>query len=195
MSKQTELVGLTNPSQLLTSIKTVDGGGSLLDADLLDGQQGSFYQNGIIIRDYGAAATNYSTTSNVWVDTGLTLTITPASANSYFYVELHHVNHINTQTPNYGGATRLLGGNDEIARGGEFVLLNQTATGNYNGDLQAYGSFYNPATASPIVFKAQAVSQNTSATESYYWHWGSQNYINDQITSPRLRVVEFKQGV
>jgi hypothetical protein len=195
MSKQTELVGLTNPSQLLTSIKTVDGGGSLLDADLLDGQQGSFYQNGIIIREYVGAAANHSTTSNVWVDTGLTLTITPASANSYFYVELFHINHINTQTPNFGGATRVLGGNDEIARGGEFVILNQTATGNYNGDLQAYGSFYNPAIASPIVFKTQSVSQNTSAVESYYWHWGGHNYINNQVSSPRLRVTEFKQGL
>jgi len=195
MSKQTELVGLTNPSQLLTSIKTVDGGGSLLDADLLDGQQGSFYQNGIIIREYVGAATNYGTTSNAWVDAGLTLTITPASANSYFYVELFHVNHINTQTPNFGGATRVLGGNDEIARGGEFVFLNQTATGNYNGDLQTYGSFYSPATASPIIFKVQVVSQNSSAAETYYWHWGGQNYINGQDPSPRLRVTEFKQGV
>ena len=40
MSKQTELVGLTNPSQLLTSIKTVDGSGSGLDAELLSGVSG-----------------------------------------------------------------------------------------------------------------------------------------------------------
>lgn len=32
-------------SEILTAIKTVDGAGSGLDADLLDGQQGSFYQN------------------------------------------------------------------------------------------------------------------------------------------------------
>ena len=32
-------------SEILTAIKTVDGAGSGLDADLLDGQQGSYYQN------------------------------------------------------------------------------------------------------------------------------------------------------
>ena len=32
-------------SQLLTEVKTVDGSGSGLDADLLDGQQGSYYRN------------------------------------------------------------------------------------------------------------------------------------------------------
>lgn len=32
-------------AQVLTLMKTVDGAGSLLDSDLLDGQQGSFYQN------------------------------------------------------------------------------------------------------------------------------------------------------
>ena len=33
------------PAELLTAIKTVDGSGSGLDADLLDGQQGSYYLN------------------------------------------------------------------------------------------------------------------------------------------------------
>jgi len=34
----------STPSQLLTAIKTVDGSGSGLDADLLDGQNGTYYQ-------------------------------------------------------------------------------------------------------------------------------------------------------
>ena len=34
-----------NASEILTAIKTVDGSGSGLDADLLDGQQGSYYLN------------------------------------------------------------------------------------------------------------------------------------------------------
>lgn len=40
-----DTLGPVSPSDLLTAIKTVDGAGSGLDADLLDGQHGSFYQN------------------------------------------------------------------------------------------------------------------------------------------------------
>jgi hypothetical protein len=38
------IAGLSN-SELLESVKTVDGSGSELDADLLNGQEGSFYQD------------------------------------------------------------------------------------------------------------------------------------------------------
>ena len=38
-------------AQLLTAIKTVDGTGSGLDADLLDGQQGSYYQKKTTVQD------------------------------------------------------------------------------------------------------------------------------------------------
>ena len=34
----------TQFTQLLTALKTVDGAGSGLDADLLDGQSGSYYR-------------------------------------------------------------------------------------------------------------------------------------------------------
>jgi hypothetical protein len=40
---QSGLNKITSPSALFTYIKTVDGTGSGLDADLLDGQQGSYY--------------------------------------------------------------------------------------------------------------------------------------------------------
>ena len=34
----------SNASELMTAIKTVDGAGTGLDADLLDGQQGAYYR-------------------------------------------------------------------------------------------------------------------------------------------------------
>lgn len=41
----TETETYSTPTELLTAIKTVDGIGSLLDSDLLDGQEGSYYLN------------------------------------------------------------------------------------------------------------------------------------------------------
>ncbi len=38
-------------AQILTAVKTVDGSGSGLDADLLDGQQGSYYQKKTTVQD------------------------------------------------------------------------------------------------------------------------------------------------
>jgi len=40
-----DIIGEVTPSSMLTKIKTVDGSGSGLDADLLDGNEGSYYLN------------------------------------------------------------------------------------------------------------------------------------------------------
>ena len=185
-----ELTGLDSYS--LASEEGILAGGNIkANAFIGDGSALTGVRN-IIIRDNaGASGTNYSTTSNVWVDSGLAITITPASANSYFYVEFRHNSHINRNTPNFGGASRILGGATEIARGGEYIHQTSASNLDYNGDKTHYGSFYNPNTAAAIVFKAQVVSKSTG-TESYYWHWGAQTYISGAAEiGPRIRVIEF----
>jgi hypothetical protein len=52
------------PSEILTAIKTVDGAGSALDGDLLDGQQGSFYQNATNITTGTLPAARFNNTSH-----------------------------------------------------------------------------------------------------------------------------------
>jgi len=145
----------------------------------------------ITIRNHSLGAVGQSTTSNTWVDSGLTLTITPASANSYFYVEVFHVEHINESTPNYGGASRIIAGSTEIVRGGQLKqVTNSSNISGYNGIIHNYGSFYDPSTTSAIVFKAQVVSANISSSHEYHWQWGH-DYIEGSVMSPRLRITEF----
>jgi len=157
--------------------------------------RGAVEMGRIIIHEHQLAATNHSLSGSTtaWTDTGLTKTITPQSAKSYFWVEMYHNEHINPNTPNYGGGLRLMGGSTEISRGGAMEYQSGTwASGadyRYNGDAKTWGGWYNPATASAIVFKAQAAAPNSQAGNYYYWHWQS-NYIANQ-TGPRLRIIEF----
>ena len=80
-SKPTTLSGYSiAASNVLTELLTVDGAGSGLDADLLDGQQGSFYQNATNINAGTLAATRGGTglssfTTNRYFKAGSTSTI------------------------------------------------------------------------------------------------------------------------
>ena len=149
----------------------------------------------IIVHDTVLSTANksISNTQQTWTDV-ITKTVTPQSANSYFWVELYHNEHINTQTPNYGGGLRLRGTtggvSTEIARGGamEYVTNGSSIPG-YNGDAKTWGGFYNPTTASSIVFAGQATGVSGQTGNNYYWHWAS-GYIANQ-PGPRLRIVEF----
>ena len=157
--------------------------------------RGAVEMGRIIIHEHQLPATTFSLSGSTtaWTNTGLTRTITPQSAKSYFWVEIYHNEHINPNTPNYGGGLRLMGGSTEISRGGAMEYQVGTwASGadyRYGGDAKTWGGWYNPATASAIVFKAQAAAPNSQTGNYYYWHWQS-NYIANQ-TGPRLRIIEF----
>jgi hypothetical protein len=151
-----------------------------------------------IIHDHQLGQTTYSlaNSNTTWVNSGLTKTVTPQSAKSYFWVEVYHNEHINPNTPNHGGGMRILGDSTEIARGGEFEFQVGTWASStdyrYNGNSKTWGSWYNPQTASAIVFKAQVVAPNNTGGNTgnyYYWHWGSGYIANN--AGPRLRIVEF----
>jgi hypothetical protein len=172
---------------------TVDGTASATQYN-----RGAAEMGTAIIHDHQLAQTTYSlaNSNTTWVNSGLTKTVTPQSAKSYFWVEAYHNEHINPNTPNHGGGMRILGDSTEIARGGEFEFQvgswASSADYRYNGNSKTWGSWYNPQTASAIVFKAQVVAPNNTGSNTgnfYYWHWGS-NYIANH-TGPRLRIVEF----
>jgi hypothetical protein len=82
-------------ADVLTKIKTVDGSGSGLDADLLDGQQGSYYLDYNNFTNTPSVPTavvrqvktftltgSFSTSSSSFTNTGKTFTITPLSTTS-----------------------------------------------------------------------------------------------------------------
>lgn len=58
--------GSQTPAELLADIKTVDGSGSGLDADLLDGQQGSYYAAASSLSSYLPKANNSDYQLQVW---------------------------------------------------------------------------------------------------------------------------------
>jgi hypothetical protein len=149
----------------------------------------------IIFHDNQMSTANksISNTQTSWSD-GATKVVTPQSANSYFWVELYHNEHINTQTPNYGGGLRLIGDtggvSTEVARGGEMIYVSNGAYAEgYNGNAKVWGGWYSPATASNITFRLQVTGTSSQSGNNYYWHWQS-NYIANQ-PGPRLRIVEF----
>ena len=150
----------------------------------------------IIFHDNEVSNVNRSVSSGqtTWTD-ALCKVVTPQSANSYFWVEFYHNEHINTQTPNYGGGLRLIGDtggvDTEIARGGEMKYRTIASTiPPYNGNAKTWGSWYNPTTASNITFRAQVTgSQGQSGGNNYYYHWASLYIANQR--GPRLRIVEF----
>jgi len=150
----------------------------------------------IIFHDNEVSNVNRSVSSGqtTWTD-ALSKVVTPQSANSYFWVEFYHNEHINTQTPNYGGGLRLIGDtggvDTEIARGGEMKYRTIASTiPPYNGNAKTWGSWYNPTTASNITFRAQVTgSQGQSGGNNYYYHWASLYIANQR--GPRLRIVEF----
>jgi len=183
-------IGTTSPANPLTVIGT---------ASATQYNRDSIEMGTIIVHDHLLTNTNRSLSSSTttWTDTGMTKTVTPQSAKSYFWVEVYHNEHINPNTPNHGGGMRILGGSTEISRGGEMIYqIGGALSGNYNynGNAKTWGGWYNPGTASAIVFKAQVVAPTQSQNHSpagnfYYWHWAS-NYINTGI-GPRLRIIEF----
>jgi hypothetical protein len=151
----------------------------------------------VIFHDNVMSGANHSVSNTLttW-STVVSKTVTPQSANSYFWVEFYHNEHINYGTPNFGGGLRLTGHTGgvttEIARGGEMLYLVGTVQNGhyvYNGNAKVWGGFYNPTTASNIVFSTQATGTNSQNGNNYYYHWQS-SYIANQ-PGPRLRIVEF----
>ena len=158
--------------------------------------RGAIEMGTLITHDHVLAQGNKSVSAatTTWTNTGLTKTVTPQSAKSYFWVEMFHNEHMNPGTPNFGGGLRLLGGSTEIARGGEMIYQTGTSPSvyRYNGNAKTWGGWYYPQTASAIIFKAEVVSPSHASASGgnyYYWHWHS-NYIANN-TGPRLRIIEF----
>jgi len=196
--------GATNIHSPSNAKVTFDGNGNVGIAGIVYAHQ---YNRGtvasstpmgtIIFHDTVLSTANksISNTQTTWTDV-ITKTVTPQSANSYFWVELYHNEHINYGTPNYGGGLRLRGTtggvSTEIARGGEMVYVIGSPQGGhyvYNGNAKTWGGFYNPTTASSITFAGQATGVSGQSGNNYYWHWQS-NYIANQ-PGPRLRIIEF----
>ena len=145
----------------------------------------------VIFHDHVGTLGNHSisNTQTTW-STILSKTFTPQSANSYFYAEVYHNEHINTQTPNYGGGVKIMEGSTEIVRGGQMKYATIPANvHSYNGDAKTFGGWHSPNSATALTFTVQITGVNSQSGNNYYFHWNS-GYIAN-MPAPRLRVVEF----
>ena len=137
-------------AEILTAIKTVDGSGSGLDADLLDGQQGSYYATA------SALTTTTATTNAALPRTGgaMTGTITgrdfKTQAGYHFQRSDHHSGHLEGSYNNVG------------------------ANGPKSNPIYTIGSSYNPASTTlgnmyGIGYSRGDASFLTSLTGSVQW--------------------------
>jgi hypothetical protein len=171
-------------SEILTAIKTVDGAGSGLDADILDGQQGSYYLdannfvnmpagytgwtvsdgtnsenvadgNSVIFAATGAASVSYNTTSNT-LTIGATDTNTTYSAGSGLSLSGTTFSHSDTSTQS------------SVNNSGNTVI--QDITLDTYGHITAIGSttLSLPSTASTVkVWVNLQANPSTSVRDSY----------------------------
>jgi hypothetical protein len=121
-------------------------------------------------------STNVSSSTNTFIDTGLTATITPSSASSKILV-LVHQNGLMKQT----SASVCMG--LQLLRGASVIAAFENLIGYTNSVMELYGLSYsasyldNPATTSATTYKTQFKSTNNNAN------------VNVQINSSAMSLI------
>jgi len=110
---------------------------------------------------FASYATQASTSSNAWSDTGLTASITPTSASNKILIFVHQ-NGV-TKTGNTGVGLQLLRGSTSITQWATGAAFNQTTNENQvNSQSTVYED--SPATTSSTTYKTQFKSSDNVAT-------------------------------
>jgi len=141
-----------------------DGPASGLNADLLDGQHGSYYyssaniQPGSVLQTVQSIRTTvYSSNATSYVDTGITVTITPASTSSKILLQLSGVAGPNVRTMYfafYRNTTSLIPGGTDA---------HMTAASNLNNCLPLNMLYLDsPNTTSAITYRLYYKGQDTT---------------------------------
>ena len=133
--------------------------------------------SGAIINTYHQmlGINDITTTSSSFVATGLSITLTPVSSSSKFYISYSHAPHQNTSGYNYFGmhylyrdsTQTLIGGGHRQDAGSGWLTTSSTVTG-----------VDSPATASAITY---TVKMNSGNGNQGYFHVGSHLTGNDAI--------------
>ena len=106
-----------------------------------------------------------STTSSSFVDSGLTLTVTPVSASSRFIVTYSSAPHQNLTT-NWGQTALYRGASRTNITGG----VRRNAADEWTTFVQTVHGVDSPNTTSPITYK---VKFNSGTSDNWYMHVGS----------------------
>ena len=165
-------------SKLKTDVlETVSGSGTIALTNQLSGMTSASMPAGSVINTYHQqlGTGDITTTSSSFVATGLSITLTPVSSSSKFYISYSHAPHQNTSGYNYFGmhylyrdsTQTLIGGGHRQDAGSGWMTNTSTVTG-----------VDSPSTASAITY---TVKMNSGNGNQGYFHIGSHLDGNDAI--------------
>lgn len=148
----------STPSELLTAIKTVDGSTSGLDADLLDGQHGSYYldwnnaTNKPSFDNYGGWTLNTDGTSRGNIASSETVRFNGGSNTSLSYSSTNNAITINSTDTTYGAGTGI------TLSGTTFSLTDEAYTSAEKTKLSGIAAGAEVNTVDSVAGKTGAVS-------------------------------------
>jgi hypothetical protein len=133
--------------------------GNVLTAAQMNDLRGAFRIMQVV---YGSSSTSTSSSSNVWVDTGLSVSITPSSTSSKV-LAFANLNDCSKDTGNTGLSLRLVRTTTTILEFAQDAGFTNTATRNDFGSVSCV-YLDSPATTSATTYKVQMRSiQNIAA--------------------------------
>jgi hypothetical protein len=115
------------------------------------------------------------TTSSSFVATGLSITLTPVSSSSKFYISYSHAPHQNTSGYQYFGQHHLYRNSTQTLTGGGF---RQDAGSGWMTNTSTVTGVDSPATTSAITY---TVKMNSGNGNHAYFHSGNHHNGNDAI--------------
>lgn len=128
-------------SEILTAIKTVDGASSGLDADLLDGQQGSYYLNADNFSNMPAGYTGWTISDGMNSETiadGNTLTVSGTGATTASYNASTNTLTINSTDTNTDTNTTYTAGSGLSLSGTTFSHTDTSSQASVNNSGRTY---------------------------------------------------------
>jgi len=160
----------TTVSSIVTYLKTVDGAGSTLDADLLDGQHGAYYQpaaTAITTSNIGAQSVTYATSAGTAANATNATNATYATTSGTATITVNATNAANAT----GTGSAVKGGFENGLR----IIRGSVAS---NGAIQSGGGFtvskgvtgqftITPTPAFSGIYTLVVTSSNTGGTASF----------------------------
>ena len=169
-------------SKLKTDVlETVSGSGTIALTNQLSGMTSASVPAGSVIQVVqGLHNTTATSTTNTFVDTGLTATITPSSTSSKILVTFNQQG-VGKWSNNTSCSLRLLRGSTQLQIAGDYTPY--TSSGLEVRGLSVTSQYLDsPATTSATTYKVQFRSLNNSATAA----------VNDPQGNSTITLMEIK---
>jgi hypothetical protein len=165
-------------SKLKTDVlETVSGSGTIALTNQLSGMTSASMPAGSVINTYRQqlGINHIVTTSSSFVATGLSITLTPVSSSSKFYISYSHATHQNTSGYHYWAQHYLYRDSTQTLIGGGY---RQDSGSGWMTNTSTVTGVDSPATASAITY---TVKMNSGNGNQGYFHAGGHHNGNDAV--------------